>query len=185
IASVIPTVTTACTSVQTVIDCLRPPASLRFTHVNYDDADPWAHVMAWISLAPQTLCIVYLTLIFSRREIETIVLFIGQLASEVANHLLKRILREERPKYGTVGDRDNLGYGLPSAHAQFMAFYTTYVCLWMFLRAHHFSAQKRTSRTIGLVSLLSVLSHLEAGSTGTICRYCTWHGMVCRVCRHA
>ncbi|KAK9489541.1 hypothetical protein V1508DRAFT_458436 [Lipomyces doorenjongii] len=161
-ASIIPTVTTACTTVQTVIDNLcppLPPASLRFTHVHYDDADPWAHIMAWISLAPQTLCIVYLTLIFSRREIETIILFVGQLASEVANHILKRILREERPKYGTMGDRDSLGFGLPSAHAQFMAFYSTYLCLWMFLRAHHFSARKRSYRAIGLMSLTLIVSY--------------------------
>ncbi|KAK9371010.1 hypothetical protein V1509DRAFT_588427 [Lipomyces kononenkoae] len=160
--SIIPTATTAGSTMQTLLDNLcppLPPASLRFTHVYYDDADPWAHIMAWISLAPQTLCVVYLTLIFSRREIETIMLFAGQLASEAANHILKRILREERPKYGTMSDRDNLGFGLPSAHAQFMAFYTTYLCLWMFLRAHHFSARKRSFRATGLVLLTLIVSY--------------------------
>ncbi|KAK9467171.1 PAP2 superfamily-domain-containing protein [Lipomyces arxii] len=147
-------------SVNTMADCVcpgRPPASLRFTHVYYDSEDWFAFAMAWISLVPQIICVIYVTLIFSRREIETVLMLIGQLASEAFNHLLKKYFREERPRYNEQDNRDNLGYGLPSAHSQFMAFHATYLCLWMFLRAHQFSQRKRYLRAISLACLTSTV----------------------------
>ncbi|KAK9458492.1 uncharacterized protein V1516DRAFT_682568, partial [Lipomyces oligophaga] len=131
-------------------------AALAFTYVSYDSHDSLSFLLAWMSLVPQTICIVYLTQALSRREVETLMLGAGQVASEIANLILKRIFLNERPKHGNLsGGVDSFGYGMPSAHAQYMAFYSTYIILWMFLRAHHFSKIKRFSRSIGLV-LLSV-----------------------------
>jgi dolichyldiphosphatase len=40
---------------------------------------------------------------------------------------------------------------MPSAHAQFMSYYATYICLWMIFRVHHFSLRKKLLRGISLV----------------------------------
>ncbi|KAK9455595.1 hypothetical protein V1511DRAFT_301295 [Dipodascopsis uninucleata] len=131
------------------------PYSLQFTNVYYDEKDIIAFFMAWLSLVPQFMCVMYLTLIFSRREAETILLLGGQILSEGLTSLLKIIIREERPMYGDK----NMGYGLPSSHAQFLAYFTTYVTLWMYFRAKHFSRFKRKSRFLGLLSLTILVSY--------------------------
>jgi dolichyldiphosphatase len=42
--------------------------------------------------------IVYVTTFFCTRELECLLMLLGQLACEAANFVLKRIIREERPK---------------------------------------------------------------------------------------
>jgi len=42
--------------------------------------------------------VIYVTLIYARREIDVLLMFIGQVFSEVANYILKHIIREERPQ---------------------------------------------------------------------------------------
>jgi dolichyldiphosphatase len=68
------------------------------THVLYNKGDKLGAFLAVISLAPQSLLIVYSTLIFSRREIETILMFGGQVGCELMNEYLKRTLKQDRPK---------------------------------------------------------------------------------------
>ena len=89
-------------------------ASLSLTHVNYvslqsifsslltnsiqNPADPISYLCAWLALVPQGLCVTYVTLIWSTREIEVILMFAGQMGCEALNFLLKRIIKEERPR---------------------------------------------------------------------------------------
>lgn len=47
---------------------------------------------------------------------------------------------------------------MPSAHAQFMAFYATYIIIWM-VRASHFSLHKKLLRSLGLVVLSLTVSY--------------------------
>lgn len=82
-----------------------------------------------MALIPQGLCIVYVTLIWSTREIEIILTFIGQMACEAFNFALKRFLKEERPKL-----MHGKGYGMPSSHAQFVAFFSTSLTLFLIFR---------------------------------------------------
>jgi dolichyldiphosphatase len=78
---------------------------------------------------PQGLCIVYATLIWSTREVEIMLMFAGQMACEALNFGLKRWIKEERPKqmYGK-------GYGMPSSHAQFVAYFSVSLGLFLLLR---------------------------------------------------
>lgn len=62
--------------------------------------DIFSYLSAWLALVPQALCIVYVTLIWSSREVEVILMFVGQLVCEILNFVLKRWIREERPKRG-------------------------------------------------------------------------------------
>jgi dolichyldiphosphatase len=78
---------------------LEPPlASLAVTHVYYNPADPLSFISACLALIPQALMVIYVTLIYSRREIEVVLMLIGQLVNELANWILKRLIKEERPK---------------------------------------------------------------------------------------
>lgn len=56
-------------------------------------------------------------------------MFAGQLACEALNFALKRLIKEERPKqmYGK-------GYGMPSSHAQFVAYFSVSLTLFLLLR---------------------------------------------------
>jgi dolichyldiphosphatase len=56
-------------------------------------------------------------------------MFAGQMGCEALNFALKRLIKEERPKqmYGK-------GYGMPSSHAQFVAYFSISLTLFLILR---------------------------------------------------
>lgn len=80
---------------------------------------------------PQALCIVYVTLIWSTREAEVLLMFAGQLACEAVNFALKRLIKEERPQRI---HKTGKGYGMPSSHAQFVAFWAVAMSLFLLVR---------------------------------------------------
>ncbi|KAI6086940.1 PAP2-domain-containing protein [Hypoxylon rubiginosum] len=106
-----------------------PLASLSLTHVHYDPTDPLSYLCAWLALVPQGLCVMYATLIWSTREVEVALLFAGQLACEALNFALKRLIKEERPRR-----MNGKGYGMPSSHAQFVAYFAVSMALFLLLR---------------------------------------------------
>jgi dolichyldiphosphatase len=67
-------------------------------------------------------------------------MFTGQMACEVFNLILKRILKEERPI-----QMHGKGYGMPSSHAQFVAFFSTSLALFLLFR--HTPKPATTSHT--------------------------------------
>ncbi|KAK2591017.1 hypothetical protein QQS21_011295 [Conoideocrella luteorostrata] len=110
-------------------DDTAPLASLSVTHVYYDPDDPISLLCAYLALLPQALCVVYATLILSTREIEIFSMFAGQMGCEAVNFLLKRLFKEERPR-----KIHGKGYGMPSSHAQFLAFWSVSLALFLLLR---------------------------------------------------
>jgi dolichyldiphosphatase len=56
-------------------------------------------------------------------------MFAGQMGCEALNFALKRLIKEERPKqmYGK-------GYGMPSSHAQFVAYFSISLMLFLIFR---------------------------------------------------
>ncbi|KAH6626210.1 hypothetical protein B0J18DRAFT_134854 [Chaetomium sp. MPI-SDFR-AT-0129] len=119
-------------------DDVTPLASLSLTHVYYNPSDPLSTLSAFLSLLPQALMIVYVTLFWSTREAEVLLMFLGQLACEAVNFILKRLIKEERPKLFTDaagGAAAGHGYGMPSSHAQFVFFWA--VALTLFLVVRH------------------------------------------------
>ena len=105
-----------------------------------DPNDHVSYICAWLALLPQALCVVYATLIWSTREAEVALAFAGQLACEATNFALKRLIKEERPRriHGK-------GYGMPSSHAQFVAFWSVSVALFLLVR--HRPGHGRASNT--------------------------------------
>lgn len=143
-------------------DSITPLASLSLTHVYYvrsfpspfppspfpfaafkltlslppflqNPTDHLSHLGAFLALVPQALIIVYATLLWSTREAEVLLMFLGQLACEAVNFVLKRLIKEERPKH--ILAHTTKGYGMPSSHAQFVAFWA--VALGLFLCVRH------------------------------------------------
>ncbi|KAK3994783.1 putative dolichyldiphosphatase [Cladorrhinum sp. PSN332] len=115
---------------------ITPLASLSLTHVYYNPSDPLSHLSAYLALLPQALIIVYLTLSYSTREAEVLLLFLGQLTNEAINFILKRLIKEERPSHIISSTLTiNKAYGMPSSHAQYMAFWA--VALGLFLCVRH------------------------------------------------
>jgi len=74
--------------------------------------------------------VAYAALLWASREVEIGFALAGQLACEALNFALKRLIREERP-----APMDGRGYGMPSSHAQFVAFFAAYAALFL-LRRH-------------------------------------------------
>lgn len=120
-------------------DDTAPLASLSITHVYYDPDDPISLLCAYLALLPQALCIIYATLILSTREVEVLFMFAGQMGCEALNFLLKRLIKEERPRriHGK-------GYGMPSSHTQFVAFWSVYLALFLLVR-HRPSADRHAN----------------------------------------
>ncbi|KAJ3308286.1 hypothetical protein HDU76_004039 [Blyttiomyces sp. JEL0837] len=98
--------------------------SFSFTHVQYRPDDILGKPMAAAALVPQCLIVSYLTLFGSRRDVAILFMGVGQLVNEAINAVAKTAIAEPRPT-GFLGK----GYGMPSSHAQFMAYFAAYVVL--------------------------------------------------------
>lgn len=83
------------------------------------------------------------------------------MACEALNFALKRILKEERPK-----QMHGKGYGMPSSHAQFVAFFS--ITLTLFLLFRHVPKQATASHTpLSLASRIG-LSGLALANAGLV-----------------
>ncbi|KAL9122175.1 MAG: hypothetical protein Q9187_001276 [Circinaria calcarea] len=137
-----------------------PLASLSLTHVHYNPADPISYLCAYLALVPQGLCVTYITLIWATREVEVILMFAGQMGCEALNFALKRLIKEERPR-----QMNGKGYGMPSSHAQFLAFYSVSLTLFLLYRhalppSHSTSPPSNSPTPLlprAVVSLMSVI----------------------------
>ncbi|GJJ74704.1 dolichyldiphosphatase [Entomortierella parvispora] len=103
--------------------------SLTFSHVQYTDDGLFSKIMAYTTLSPLWIICAYGGIILNGRDIKVALMLAGQLLNELLNLVLKRLVRQSRPT-GFLGD----GYGMPSSHAQFMAYFATYVVILMYRR---------------------------------------------------
>ncbi|KAI6824067.1 hypothetical protein KC332_g4166 [Hortaea werneckii] len=151
-----------------------PLASLSLTHVSYNPSDPFSHLSAYLALVPQALVISYAALIWSTREIEILLMFTGQMGCEAFNWLLKRYIKEERPTQ-MLGK----GYGMPSSHAQFVAFFSTYLTLFLLFRhnPHHHTIHphRHTKTPLYQRALLALASIGSAAAVAQSRIYLNYH----------
>ncbi|KAK1912112.1 hypothetical protein P3342_009711 [Pyrenophora teres f. teres] len=147
-----------------------PLASLSLTHVHYNPADRVSYLCAWLALVPQGLCVVYATLIWSNREIEIFLMFAGQMACEALNWVLKRYIKEERPR-----EMHGKGYGMPSSHAQFVSFFSVTLALFLLFRHVPHPTDTHTPFSLGGRFLLSVLALVCAGAVAVSRIYLSYH----------
>ncbi|KAN0077475.1 Phosphatidic acid phosphatase type 2/haloperoxidase [Elaphomyces granulatus] len=150
-------------------DGQHPLASLTLTHVHYNPRDPLSYLAAWLALVPQALCVVYVSVIWASREVEVLLMFAGQMGCEALNFGLKRWIREERPK-----QMFGKGYGMPSSHSQFVAFFSLYLALFLVRRqvlspsaAHYYAVIERV--------IVSILAGVAAAAVSISRIYLNYH----------
>lgn len=108
--------------------------SFDITHVQYDSDDKLGSLVALITLCPIYICVMYATLILSRRDFQTVYACIGQMISVGINLVLKHVLKQPRPMFhGMSVDSDD--FGMPSNHAQFMFHFSVFYSLQLLLRS--------------------------------------------------
>ncbi|XP_064394975.1 dolichyldiphosphatase 1-like [Halichondria panicea] len=108
--------------------------AITLTHVQYPQGDLLGMVLAWFSLLPIFILIGFTTLILFRRDLHTIFFCLGVVLNEGCNFLLKHIIKEPRPNSTSYDGDLFVKYGMPSSHAQFMAFFATYFTVFLFAR---------------------------------------------------
>lgn len=69
-------------------------------------------------------------------------MFAGQLLCEALNFALKRLIKEERPRR-----MNGKGYGMPSSHAQFVAYFAVSLALFLVVRHRPAAPGKRRNHT--------------------------------------
>lgn len=116
------------------------------TYILYDARDPLSFVSAYFSLIPIAVLIFELSWFITTREFEACIMAAGQVANEAFNNIIKIIVRQPRPmSFGASFQSDTLrsGYGMPSAHSQFMGFFCMYTSLRYCLRWKDLTKAKR------------------------------------------
>ncbi|CCF58982.1 hypothetical protein KAFR_0F03860 [Kazachstania africana CBS 2517] len=119
------------------------------TFILYNPHDIISVLSVYLSLSPILILMFYLSWLIITREIESVIVACGQLSNEVLNKILKKLIKENRP-YGitslhynsTINFNMGPGYGMPSAHSQFVGFFTVYFLLrikykWKFVPVDH------------------------------------------------
>jgi len=111
-----------------------PRASLDLTHVLYDDSSLFSLSLALITLSPILLMASYAALAVQTREFLVITMWAGQLFGELLNWVIKHSIKQDRP-IENIGN----GYGFPSSHSQYMAYFTSFLVCHLYSR-HRFSS---------------------------------------------
>ena len=95
------------------------------TYIEYPDSNS-GFLFAALSLLPLFLIFSLLPVSLVARKLSYVVLFVGVLCSTIVNESLKRLIREPRPP-GSHRE----GFGMPSDHSQFCAFWTAYFIVYL------------------------------------------------------
>nr|XP_053630448.1 dolichyldiphosphatase 1-like [Cherax quadricarinatus] len=98
-----------------------------------DGGDTIGKILAISSLTPIAIIVGFITLILFRRDLHTIMFFIGALLNEGLNLVLKSVIAEPRPvlRGGLYTE-----YGMPSSHSQMMWFFAVYSVLFLIFRVY-------------------------------------------------
>jgi dolichyldiphosphatase len=99
---------------------------LDLTYVEYPSEDGlMGFTIAVLSLLPFAIFCAMISIFLYSRDLRFGFVVIGLLISTIANEVTKRIVMQERP----IGSH-KLGYGMPSDHSQFMAFWFVFTFLY-------------------------------------------------------
>lgn len=123
------------------------------TYILYDPNDFFSFVCCYFSLLPVGILVFYFSWFIITREIEAVILAGGHVLNDIANNLIKNIIQEPRPiDFGTF-QKDSMrsGYGMPSAHSQFMGFFTMYIVLRLWCQWGDLSRKQRAFGTVVII----------------------------------
>jgi dolichyldiphosphatase len=122
---------------------------LEATYVRYEKDDLFGELLAYVTLTPIFLMVMYTTLVVFRRDFHIVFTLFGQLLSLILNKLLKTLIHQERPKDNDISD-----FGMPSNHSQFVSFF----CIFYILHVFHMKPQPLSTlvKRFVVLSLLSL-----------------------------
>jgi len=92
---------------------------LESTYVRFREDDIVGQVLAYITLCPIYLMVMYTTLVVFRRDFGTLFALFGQMLNLALNKLLKKIVNQPRPDENS----DYSDSGMPSNHSQFICYF--------------------------------------------------------------
>ncbi|KDO29113.1 hypothetical protein SPRG_06169 [Saprolegnia parasitica CBS 223.65] len=118
------------------------------TSVMYEADDPFGSLAALVTLSPVFIMVMYATLIVFQRDLHVICMLLGQMLNEIVNQILKRTIDQKRPDGAEMHDA-----GMPSAHAQFMAFFATYVVLYT---SNRMSKRREWEHKVAIVGIVAL-----------------------------
>lgn len=97
-------------------------------------------------------------------------MFAGQMGCEALNWVLKRLIKEERPRrmYGK-------GYGMPSSHAQFVTFFAVFLSLFLLVRHQPHPTRTHTPISFPTRFLLSIAAMGSAAAVAASRIYLNYH----------
>ncbi len=136
--------------------------TLELTCVRFPKNDRWGEALAFLSLAPFVIVTAHVTLCLALMEPHVLTCLTGVLANLAVNSVLKRTVGELRPMpTHRVDDHKYISpYGMPSSHAQFIAFFLVYVELHALLELPHFWSRHAVLKGLALLLLLPLLAWL-------------------------
>ncbi|XBW38307.1 hypothetical protein QEN19_003896 [Hanseniaspora menglaensis] len=105
------------------------------TYVLYNGDDILSFGLVYFTLLPIFVMVFIFSWFINTRELEACILAAGHVVNDIVNNIVKNIIKEERPVELFGDDKsfqknsNRSGYGMPSAHSQFMGFLTGYMVL--------------------------------------------------------
>ncbi|KAA8494799.1 Dolichyldiphosphatase 1 [Porphyridium purpureum] len=141
----------------------REQVALKWTHVVYDKGDEWGKVLALMSLAPVFVVVALVAVSLATREAQVLCMLLGVLVNDALNMVFKIVIQQPRPDTSPAllnGD-GHLELGMPSAHAQFMAFFACYLGVmmhsrkWQLMPVHESVVLMLGSSGVSLLAILS------------------------------
>lgn len=105
------------------------------TFVLYNSDDILSFGLVYFTLLPIFVMVFIFSWFITTRELEACILAAGHVVNDIINNIVKNIVKEKRP-LGLFANESSFqknsnrsGYGMPSAHSQFMGFLTGYMIL--------------------------------------------------------
>ncbi|CAI5709374.1 unnamed protein product [Peronospora effusa] len=150
-----------------MIEEVKRMQEFELTWVVYDPTDPLGAMLALFTLSPVFLMIVYVTLVATQRDLDSISMLVGQLVSVLLNKILKKHINQPRPVGAFMS-----GPGMPSAHSQFISFFAAYMVIYTWKRLNTHRRLEKWLTIIGAIAI-TVLTcysriHLNYHSTDQV-----------------
>ncbi|AET40541.1 dolichyldiphosphatase Ecym_6150 [Eremothecium cymbalariae DBVPG len=120
------------------------------TYVLYNPNDIVSFISCYFSLLPIAILVFYFSWFVTTREMEAVFIAVGHLANEILNNVVKNFVKEPRPYNFGSFQRESLrsGFGMPSAHSQFMGFFAMFLGLRLWLQWTGLRKLHRVSGTV-------------------------------------
>lgn len=125
------------------------------TYVLYNADDTFSLLSVFFTLLPIGILVFYLSWFIVTREAEPIIMAFGQVINDILNNITKNYIKQDRP-YSFEGFQASglrSGYGMPSAHSQFMGFFATYLVLRIWIQWKGLTCLRKIISSLGLMAL--------------------------------